>query len=259
MLSESQISELAEVVFKAGEQILKHYSGKVVASYKADNSPVTQADIDSNNILNEFFAKTGIPVISEENNEVLFEVRKNWKQFWCVDPLDGTKEFLKGNGEFAVNIALVENNLPIFGLIYQPTTNLVWFNYNDKVFKTKLNGVTQIFDLPLEPCSAKPNKQAYKLVTGRSSKPFITNYYNKLMLEGKEPQIEYLGASLKFCQLLEGEANEYPRFAPSMEWDTAAGHALLNVVGVQLIDLETGKELEYNKKSLLNNNFIAKI
>jgi 3'(2'), 5'-bisphosphate nucleotidase len=207
---------------------------------------------------------TQIPIISEENRQLDYEERKGWQRCWIVDPLDGTKEFIKRNGEFTVNIALVENEIPVLGVIYVPVSKELYFTASAGKTSKKItlsseeDSVESILEKAKE---IKPREASYRItVVGSRShlneetKNFIANLEkrNQVALVSK-------GSSLKFCLVAEGLADLYPRYAPTMEWDTAAGHAICEAVGVSVIDESTGKSMKYNKPNLLNNHFLVSV
>ncbi len=248
---------------EAGEEILKVYnSDDFEIKSKFDNSPLTKADIDSNNKIIEVLSKTKIPILSEEGEKICFEERKKWDRFWIVDPLDGTKEFVKRNGEFTVNIALVEKQKPIIGVIFVPVSGDLYFSNNEiGAFKVKVD-----FDnFNIETLILKSNKLPLKredttftIVASRSHMSKETKEYVQEMCDthGKVNLISK-GSSLKLCMVAEGTADCYPRFAPTMEWDTAAGQAICEHAGFKVIDWGTKKNMLYNRRELLNNWFLV--
>lgn len=231
---------------------------------KQDNTPLTKADKEANAIINVFLDRTLIPVISEENKEINYEKRKLWKQCWVVDPLDGTKEFLKKNNEFTVNIALVENGKPILGVIFSPISKELYYaNVPDKkAYKITISNDYDYsenwFDDTYRITPQKTDGAVLKVIGSRShmnddTKKFINNlsaHYSSIEMISK-------GSSLKFCLIAEGKADIYPRFAPTMEWDTAAGQAICEAVGIHVISKRTLQDLTYNKPNLLNSEFIV--
>ena len=248
---------------KAGEAIMKVYSNKIDVVYKEDESPLTLADKNANKIINKYLVKSKIPIISEENKILTYEERKNWKQCWIVDPLDGTKEFIKRNGEFTVNIALIKNNKPIIGVIYVPVSKTLYFTSDNssKSYKTLLKTDTiiidEIFNNAVQIFPTQKNNNILRIVGSRSHLNDTTkNYISKIEKKNKT-RIVSKGSSLKFCLVAEGEAEIYPRFAPTMEWDTAAGQAICEAVGVKVTDVTTNEPLKYNKQNLLNPHFLV--
>lgn len=248
----------------AGKEILKVYKSDYDISLKSDESPVTRADIIAHEKIYHYLQETGIPILSEEGKEVSYEDRKKWKQFWMVDPLDGTKEFIKGNGEFTVNIAFIEDNKPVFGVIYVPVLNELYLG-------GKIEGSYSLFtndmNIDWEQVIRNGNMLSRKrknIASSKTIKILISrSHLNQKTLayiekyRKNEVLIETLGvgSSLKFCHLAIGKAQLYPRFSPCMEWDTAAGDAICQGVGLNIINIDTGSLLKYNKKSLVNPNF----
>ena len=248
---------------KAGEAIMKVYSNKIDVVYKEDESPLTLADKNANKIINKYLVKSKIPIISEENKILTYEERKNWKQCWIVDPLDGTKEFIKRNGEFTVNIALIKNNKPIIGVIYVPVSKTLYFTSDNSsksykaLLKTNTIIIDEIFNNAVEIFPTQKNNNILRIVGSRSHLNDTTkNYISKIEKKNKT-KIVSKGSSLKFCLVAEGGAEIYPRFAPTMEWDTAAGQAICEAVGVKVIDVTTNEPLKYNKQNLLNPHFLV--
>ena len=249
-----------EASIKAGKKILEIYtSDDFNLEYKLDDSPLTIADTASNKIIENILEASNIPILSEEGNVLDFNKRKDLKRLWIVDPLDGTKEFIKRNDEFTVNIALVENQKPILGVIYAPALSLLYFSEdNFGSYKLDLND----FDLDYNKALKLPiikNENKYSVLTSRSHLDKETLNYIK-NLKNIKTNIDTIpvGSSLKFCLLAEGKANCYPRFSPCMEWDTAAGQIICKEVGFELIDQTTNTEMLYNRKNLLNNSFVVK-
>ncbi len=243
-----------------GAEIMKIYQKEDLGvEYKEDNSPLTLADKKCNDIINSYLIDTEFPIISEENKQLDFSERKDWHTCWIVDPLDGTKEFVKRNGEFTVNIALVKNGKPQLGVIYVPDTKELYFaEVNEKnASKVILNKhEVNVDDLDLSLNNIKPNKlnkKMLKVVGSRSHMSEATqDFVDSMKNDFDEVEIVSKGSSLKFCLVAEGKADVYPRFAPTMEWDTAAGQAICEAVGLKVISNETNKPLLYNKENLLN-------
>ena len=248
---------------KAGEAIMKVYSNKIDVVYKEDESPLTLADKNANKIINKYLVKSKLHIISEENKILTYEERKNWKQCWIVDPLDGTKEFIKRNGEFTVNIALIKNNKPIIGVIYVPVSKTLYFTSDNSsksykaLLKTNTIIIDEIFNNAVQIFPNQKNNNILRIVGSRSHLNDTTkNYISKIEKKNKT-RIVSKGSSLKFCLVAEGEAEIYPRFAPTMEWDTAAGQAICEAVGVKVTDVTTNEPLKYNKQNLLNPHFLV--
>jgi 3'(2'), 5'-bisphosphate nucleotidase len=235
----------------AADAIMKIYLQDFEVFQKQDKSPLTIADQNANSIIEKLLHKTGIPVLSEEGEHADYSIRKNWTKLWIVDPLDGTKEFIKRNGEFTVNIALVENGVPVIGVIYVPVKKWLYYGSSNGAYK-KVAGIVK--KLPI-----LKDKDNLVVVGSRShlSKETL-DYFDDLKKKHGEIELVSMGSSLKICVVAEGKADIYPRFAPTMEWDTAAGHAILNSAGKNLIDFVTKKPMLYNRMNLKNNWFIVK-
>ncbi len=243
----------------AGEKILAIYNdpnSDFEVERKADNSPLTKADKAAHIEIVKHLEPLGVPILSEEGRNIPYDERKGWSRLWIVDPLDGTKEFISKNGEFTVNIALVEDGAPIFGVIYVPVTGELYYGEAGK-------GAYKVIDskevsLPIAPKSTS-KEDAYTVVASRSHLSAETSAFID-SLRSEHPNIEMVskGSSLKICMVAEGVADIYPRFAPTMEWDTAAGDAILRAAGGGLT-LSDGSQraLAYNKEDLLNPYFIA--
>jgi 3'(2'), 5'-bisphosphate nucleotidase len=240
-----------EAAKKAGEKILQIYGQDFSVSYKEDQSPLTIADQQANDIIESYLLKTNIPILSEEGKLTEYKERKNWKLLWIVDPLDGTKEFLKRNGEFTVNIALVKNGKPILGVIFAPVKSWLYYGSSNGSYR-EIDG--EIVKLPLDNPSTN-----FKVVGSRSHQsPETKEYFKDIKKQKENVEIVSMGSSMKICLVAEGNADIYPRFAPTMEWDTAAGHAIAKYAGKKLIDFKTKQEMVYNRESLTNNWFIVK-
>ena len=251
---EKELQIALEAAVKAGENIMEVYNSTESINYekKADDSPLTIADKKSHNTIIDFLKDTDIDIISEESKSIEYQERKNWEEYWLIDPLDGTKEFIKKNGEFTVNIALIKNNKPHLGIVYCPVKKILYWNDNDKkVFKREKEETREIK-------KRKPineNEEGLRVVVSRSHMSEETSeYVNKLT----RPELISCGSSLKFLYIADNKADIYPRFGPTMEWDTAAAHSILNALEINVINLDTGRELSYNKENLLNPYFIIK-
>jgi 3'(2'), 5'-bisphosphate nucleotidase len=254
-----------EASIKAGDVIMEIYKQDFDVEYKDDDSPLTQADKNANAVIMSYLKTTSIPIISEENKQTDYQERKTWSQCWIVDPLDGTKEFVKKNGEFTVNIALIDNQKPIFGVIYVPAQQLLYVGdvESGKAFKVEVHSsnldINQLLKAAtlLEPSQ---NSNPLRVVGSRSHMSQDTlDYVEQLKAEYQKPvEIVSKGSSLKFCLVAEGKADVYPRYAPTMEWDTAAGQAICKAVGLEVISLDTNEEMLYNRENLLNGYFHVK-
>jgi len=251
---------------KAGKETLKIYNEGFDVEYKDDKSPLTIADKISNDVINEYLIKTNIPILSEEGKSIPFNIRNEWKLFWMVDPLDGTKEFIKRNGEFTVNIALIKDEKPILGVIYIPVQKTLYFGAQ-KTGSIKVEGVNitakeTSLEYFISAGKKLPLDNKNKVFTIVGSKSHMTteteDYIKSLKNEHEKIKVFSRGSSLKICMVAEGKADEYPRFAPTMEWDIAAGHAIVKYAGGQIRNYKTESELTYNGETLINPWFIVK-
>lgn len=238
-----------ESAYLAGKEILEVYnSDNFNIELKGDASPLTLADKKSHEAIVAKLEATPYPILSEEGKAIPYEDRQNWDTFWMIDPLDGTKEFIKRNGEFTVNIALIHKQQPVFGVVYAPVL--------DKMFVGEISKGAQLIESGsiVQLTGTGHNESKVRIVASRSHLNKDTEaFINKF----DQSEIVSMGSSLKFMVIAEGKADVYPRFAPTMEWDTAAAHAVLNALEIQVLNNETGKELKYNKENLLNPYFLV--
>lgn len=251
-----------ESTLQAGAEILTVYSREFTVEEKDDKSPLTEADRKAHLKIKSYFDKTGIPILSEEGKQMSYDERKGWSKFWLVDPLDGTKEFIKRNGEFTVNIALIENGLPTFGVIYAPVLKRLyvgtvgegaWMADNVDPNTSVETAKSMAVSIP----KSKPAKP-YIVVASRSHfSPETQEFVDRLKSEKGEIDFAEMGSSLKICLVASGVADIYPRLGPTMEWDTGAGHAIAKAAGKTVMDYVTKSEMRYNKVNLLNNWFIV--
>ncbi|MCP4123478.1 MAG: 3'(2'),5'-bisphosphate nucleotidase CysQ [Bacteroidetes bacterium] len=252
------IEEVIDIAIEAGKATLEIYDQDFEVIQKADNSPLTMADERSNAIiikgLSELSVGSELPVISEETKLLSYEERKDWDILWLVDPLDGTKEFIKKNGEFTINIALVKNGLPVLGVIYVPVREVLYYAIEGKGTFMRAGGVESKLKLrELE------GNDKLLIVASRSHKSeAVEAYVSEKKKQFREVDYVPAGSSLKFCLLAEGKADVYPRLAPTMEWDTGAGHIIAKEAGAQVLVYGENTELQYNKENLLNPHFIVK-
>ena len=259
----SYLSIAIEAALAAGTEILKIYESDFKVEVKQDDSPLTIADKNANDIIISFLKSTDIPIISEEIKELDYSERRDWTQCWIVDPLDGTKEFIKRNGEFTVNIALVKNGVPVLGVIYVPVTKTLYFTDQDSQSSKKIilnsenTSIEEIFD-NAESISPSSESDIIKIVGSRSHLNEDTEKFIADIKKKNQVEMVSRGSSLKFCLVAEGLAHIYPRFAPTMEWDTAAGDAICRAVGLEVIDQSTKKPMVYNRENLLNNYFLVR-
>ena len=248
--------KVCNIAIKAGEEILKYYTEDIHVTHKDDSSPLTKADLASNKIIMNALQQLDrtIPILSEESL-VEWKERKNWTKYWLVDPLDGTKEFIKQNGEFTVNIALIENNKPILGVIFTPVKFDLYFaqkNYGSY----KINSSSKLINLQEAVKIFVTNQSSIKRIIGSRSHSNQT-FDSWVNQNFPNSEIVQAGSSLKFCLVAEGAADIYPRFGPTSEWDIAAGHIIVNEAGGRVNTFEN-TEINYNQKEdLLNPQFYA--
>lgn len=263
MTRENLLLTAINAAIEAGKEILTVYSTEFQVENKADKSPLTEADKRAHQAIVKGLTSTNLPILSEEGKSIPYDERKSWEKFWMVDPLDGTKEFINKNGEFTVNIALIENQQATMGVIYVPVTQELYFS-DEKAYKinnitTAANTLTDLIntanELPL-----KNERADFVVVASRSHMSDETKtFINKKEAEHKSISLLSKGSSLKLCMIAENAADCYPRFAPTMEWDTAAGNAIINAAGGIVIDQTTQEKMKYNKENLLNNWFLAQL
>ncbi|MCB1191317.1 MAG: 3'(2'),5'-bisphosphate nucleotidase CysQ [Leptospiraceae bacterium] len=242
--------EIAKVTSAiAGKAILEVYeTGDFEIETKADDSPLTKADKKSHGIIFQSLQETNIPILSEEGLDIPYSERRKWEYFWLVDPLDGTKEFIKKNGEFTVNIALVQNGKPILGVVYIPVLEKLYYGLKDMGAFLEENG--NVTKLPF-------NKNETDTVRIVASRNYLNDETKKFINLYPKQELLSLGSSLKFMLLAEGNADVYPRLAPTSEWDTAASQAIVEITGGKIINFATKENLTYNKENLINPFFIA--
>jgi 3'(2'), 5'-bisphosphate nucleotidase len=251
-MTKIDLIKICGIAKKAGNEILNIYHNPALAGnveQKKDDSPLTLADKASNQVIIEALKTLypNIPIISEEEKEIPYEVRKNWTTFWLIDPLDGTKEFIKRNGEFTVNIALVENNITTVGVIYAPVLDIMYWGDAHGAFMQKAGGAVQ---------NIQSNTKTTKL-TAAGSRSHGSEEDTQVLAQYDIENFVSMGSSLKFCLVATGEADIYYRSGPTMEWDTAAGQAILKAAGGSVTHL-SGEEFKYNKENLLNTGFMCK-
>ena len=258
MWKDEQLTNLLKIVRQAGIEILSVYShtNNYNVSYKEDNSPITEADRLANNLIVDALKKlpSNLPILSEESEDVPFSERESWEDYWLIDPLDGTREFIRRNGEFTVNIALVRNGVPEMGAVHVPVSGVTYLGKRGEgAWRVEQDDIVkEIHSRKLEPPYG-----FLKIVASRShhNDPLV----NLIQDISKEIQVEVvsMGSSLKICLLAEGEADLYPRLAPTCEWDTAAAHAVLKASGGEIFNTAF-QPLKYNKKTdLFNPHFFA--
>ena len=251
-MNATYMQQVIGIAHRAGAAIMEVYrSDDVGQTSKADNSPLTQADMAAHRTIVEALTRLTpeIPILSEEAADILYPVRSQWKRYWLVDPLDGTKEFIKRNGEFTVNIALIENGEPVMGVVYAPVLDVCYHGARGagafvQRGKAAAQPITVISHVPGEPI---------KVVASRSHSDARTE---ALLTQLGDHQCVSMGSSLKLCLVAEGAAHFYPRLGPTMEWDTAAAHAVVNAAGGVVCNMK-GEELRYNKVDLHNPEFLV--
>ena len=257
------LKTVISAALQAGKGILQVYKRDFAIETKSDNSPLTEADKLSHQVIKTVLAETGIKVLSEEGRQINYDERKEWQSFWMVDPLDGTKEFIKKSGEFTVNIALIKSGAPVLGVVYAPVTGALYFAEEENgsfYFKADADKDFDVQDIVnnAQKLPLHTSFTTYKVVASKSHNTPETDAFieAKRKLHG-DINIVNAGSSIKLCLVAEGSAQVYPRLAPTMEWDTAAGHAVAKFAGCRVYDYGTGNELAYNKENLLNPSFVV--
>jgi 3'(2'), 5'-bisphosphate nucleotidase len=246
-----------------GHALMEVYASEFAVEHKDDRSPLTLADKNCNNVIEGFLKSTEIPILSEEGAKISYEERKDWSYSWLVDPLDGTKEFIKRNGEFTVNIAMIHNGTPIMGVIYVPVKEELYFAL-DGIGSYKIYVNSEISDLEelilkSEKLPIDYKRNNYVIVGSRSHMSAETeDFFEDKKKEHVNVEMMAVGSSLKMCMIAEGKADAYPRYAPTMEWDIGAGDAICRMAGFQVLQYNTDKAVEYNKENLLNPWFLVK-
>ena len=257
---------------RAGEAILDVYGSDFAVEQKDDKSPLTLADKRSHEIIMDVLEQTitvnnsTVPILSEEGRGIPYDERKEWEYFWLVDPLDGTKEFIKRNGEFTVNIALIHKHKPVLGIIYIPVKDVFYFaaiNFGTYKLENSENltdnlSIEELIDKSQRLPLTSNNKSSLTVIGSRSHTSEEFSEFVKRLNE-KYGNVEFIssGSSLKLCLVAEGTADVYPRFGPTMEWDTAAGQAIVEQAEGRVMDIQTREPLRYNKENLLNPFFIV--
>lgn len=243
------VPKVREIAINAGQAILDIYQRQqpIQVQRKSDHSPLTEADLKANQMIDTDLRRlSNLPIISEENRVPDYTIRKHWPRYWLVDPLDGTREFIQGSGEFTVNIALIENHLPVLGVVYAPFSRECFFAAQG------LGSFKQRAHLVAQPIYVRDWQDKFIVLSSRQVEK-REEWRAKLALLG-EYEIKHLGSSLKFCRIAEGQADVYFRFGATSEWDSAAGQCIVEQAGGKVIDF-SGKALAYNKKSSLINPY----
>ena len=227
---------------------------------KRDDSPVTDADLASNEVITKALSKTGIPILSEESKMQDFHIRKNWKRYWLIDPLDGTKEFINKNGEFSINIALIEDNIPTLGVVSIPVKNKIYIGGKSLGYSKLFDGY-QVKVLKMSQKESFDDLMKFKPLRVVTSRSHQNSKMASFLAKFSSIDLLRMGSSLKFMSIVDQEADIYPRFSPCMEWDTAASDAILRCLGYQIRSIsdsfEVGSQLIYNKENLYNSALIA--
>lgn len=249
------LDEVTLIARAAGEAIMEVYRGHIEVERKEDNSPLTVADLAANHVIQSNLRKLSpdLPIISEESTSLDYSIRSTWRRYWLVDPLDGTREFIKRNDEFTVNIALIEEGRPVLGVVYAPALGLMYSaSAETGAIKQQGTGAPAIIRArSLD--TAQPVVAGSRSHSNQKMELFLQHVANKV----GPPKLLSLGSSLKICLVAEGGADVYPRLGPTSEWDTAAAQAVLECAGGSIVDLQ-GQPLRYNTKdSLLNPEFFA--
>jgi len=289
VLDRIDLTDVVAIAKRAGDAIMEIYARDFAVNYKKDESPLTEADLISHKIISEGLRSIGarstehgtLPILSEEGRLIPYEERKHWEYYWCIDPLDGTKEFIKKNGEFTVNIALIHKDTPVLGVVYAPALGELYFaKKGEGAFKTVLRTPGSEFrkedfeSAVLLPLSEKRNEdhgirntwKRLKIVASKShlndeTKKFIEGLVQKSEHGAQSTELVSKGSSLKLCMVAEGSADIYPRLAPTMEWDTAAADAIVRESGKMTYRFSSANSdtpLVYNKKELLNPWFVVR-
>ena len=251
MLNTIQIDDIIAIAKEAGDVIMNIYQRDFAVDYKDDKSPLTEADLASNEVIVKALEKYELPILSEEGKEIPYEERNAWEYYWCIDPIDGTKEFIKKNNEFTVNIALIHKDTPVLGVVYAPALNEMYFaKQNEGAFKNNEKLPLKTNEIP---------EQSLVVVASKSHLSEETQAFIDKVAQTTQKIIqESRGSSLKLCMVAEGEADIYPRLAPTMEWDTAAADAIVRESGKMTYQFKTDTPVIYNKKDLLNPWFVVK-
>jgi 3'(2'), 5'-bisphosphate nucleotidase len=248
---ERDLERLVDISRRAGQLILEWYDGDMGITTKADDSPLTHADLASHELITAELAKhwPHTPILSEESAQISWQTRQGWKQYWLVDPLDGTKEFINRNGEFTVNIALIRDHLPVLGVVHVPVTDTSYFGAGQYgAWRQHEHSPATIIEV------RQPAAEPAVIVGSRShANPELASQLNQLGAH----ELTSMGSSLKFCRVAEGLADFYPRLGLTSEWDTAAAQAVVEAAGGQVVKMD-GTKLTYNTKdSYLNPNFFV--
>ncbi|GHC32593.1 3'(2'),5'-bisphosphate nucleotidase [Aidingimonas halophila] len=253
-VSDDMRSRLIDAVHEAGQKVLSIYSRDFEVEMKADDSPLTEADMTAHHALVDALRELTpeVPVLSEESGEISFETRKQWDRYWLIDPLDGTKEFVNKNGEFTLNLALVEQGEPVFGIVHAPVLDTTWIGLHGKGAEKQRGDQYESIQVRALP---EPDSAPWKVV---GSRRHGAETFDAFCAGLPEHECLSMGSSIKLCLVAEGEADLYPRLAPTSEWDTAAAQAVVTAAGGQVLDAQTLEPLRCNQQdSVLNPWFIV--
>ncbi len=262
-MNKEYLIKAVQIAYEAGMATLNYYASDLKVEIKSDNSPLTQADKASNEIIVKGLSDFNLPILTEESDQVDYSIRKHWEKYWLIDPLDGTKEFIKKSDEYTVNIALIENNKPVLGVVYAPAKDLLFYGLvgygSFKVINATESDLSSILTspknikLPIDLENPIP-----VVVASKSHKnPETIDYIGRIQKILGEVKEENYGSSLKLCMVAAGEADIYPRIGPTMEWDTAASQAIVEAAGQHIVTYPELKPMMYNKENLLNPYFIV--
>ena len=262
MINYSELLDIAiQAALAAGDKTLLYYRSDLEVLIKEDDSPLTLADLESNRVINDLLKETQIPILSEENKTVAFKIRKTWKRFWLIDPLDGTKEFINKRDEYTVNIALIENGYPTLGVVYAPAVGALYFGSEKQgSYKIIVTPGLYLKEIKSNASKISVGQRAgnLRIVASRSHMSDETKMFIQFIEQHESVgEMKSMGSSLKLCLVAEGSADIYPRMGPTMEWDTAASHAVVIHAGGYVKEWETMQSLSYNKMDLHNPYFVV--
>ncbi len=249
MLERIDLNDIKDIALKAGEAVMEIYSRDFSVYQKSNKSPLSEADLVANDIICQNLKVFNLPLLSEENKIIPFRQRQKWEYFFCIDPIDGTKEFINKNGEFTINIALIHKDTPVLGVVYAPAIDVIYSA------KSGCGAFKNDFALPLK---SMESKATYTIVASKSHMSEETRKFIDSINTPKLKKLISMGSSLKLCLVASGEADIYPRLAPTMEWDSAAADAIVREAGKMTYDFITKKPLVYNKLNLQNPYFVVK-
>jgi 3'(2'), 5'-bisphosphate nucleotidase len=249
---EQLVKHVLGIAERAGKEIMEVYEGGFTVTEKADRSPLTEADLRSHEaICRDLSELADLPILSEEAAAQPYDERAGWSRFWLVDPLDGTKEFVNRNGEFTVNIALIEDGVPVLGVVHAPCLELTYWAADGKAFRRDCQGMTEVH--ASDYIGGSLRVVASRSHAGPETEALLTHLRARL----GDLDLVNRGSSLKLCMVADGQAHLYPRLGPTMEWDVAAADAVVRAAGGEVVNLR-GHPLAYNKKSLLNPFFLVR-